>query len=107
MPCPNPPALDVPRLGLFWLVALALSSAPLRGADRSTLDEARSVPSATRRSEAEAVPMASNVAERISELRALIAYHDDLYYRKAAPEISDAAYDSHKRELNGLEAANP
>lgn len=50
---------------------------------------------------------ASGDAARIEELRAEIGRHDELYYKKAAPEISDAAYDALKRELRKLEAANP
>ena len=41
------------------------------------------------------------------ELRAEIAHHDDLYFKQAAPEISDAAYDQLKRELAALERAHP
>lgn len=45
--------------------------------------------------------------ERIAALRAAIAYHDELYFQKAAPEISDASYDALKRELRSLEQAYP
>lgn len=45
--------------------------------------------------------------ERIAELRSEIARHDELYFRKAEPEISDAAYDRLRRELAALEAAHP
>ncbi|MDQ8203778.1 NAD-dependent DNA ligase LigA [Pelagicoccus sp. SDUM812003] len=38
----------------------------------------------------------------MAELRRLIAYHDDLYYRKAKPEISDRDYDLLKLELDEL-----
>lgn len=44
---------------------------------------------------------------RISELRSEIARHDDLYYRQAAPEISDFEYDALRRELAALESALP
>jgi DNA ligase (NAD+) len=44
---------------------------------------------------------------RIDALRQEIAHHDVLYFRKAAPEISDAGYDRLKRELSALEAAFP
>ncbi len=47
------------------------------------------------------------VQSRISELRATIARHDELYYRRAEPEISDSEYDRLKRELAGLEARFP
>ena len=44
---------------------------------------------------------------RIAELRAEVARHDELYYRKAQPEIGDFEYDLRKRELADLEAAHP
>jgi DNA ligase (NAD+) len=44
---------------------------------------------------------------RIEELRTTIAHHDELYFKQAAPEISDAEYDRLKRELQGLEQAHP
>jgi DNA ligase (NAD+) len=45
----------------------------------------------------------SEARTRIESLRAEIAHHDELYYKKSAPEISDAAYDKLKRELSALE----
>lgn len=45
--------------------------------------------------------------ERLLQLREEIAYHDDLYYKKAAPVISDAEYDALKLELRKLEALYP
>ncbi|HVZ65135.1 MAG TPA: NAD-dependent DNA ligase LigA [Lacunisphaera sp.] len=47
------------------------------------------------------------IAERIDALRAQIAHHDELYFKKAAPEISDYAYDQLKRELAVLERDHP
>jgi DNA ligase (NAD+) len=44
---------------------------------------------------------------RIEELRRLIRYHNDRYYREDAPEISDADYDALFRELQKLEEAHP
>ena len=41
--------------------------------------------------------------ERLLWLRSEIARHDDLYFKKAAPEISDAEYDALKREMRALE----
>ena len=46
-------------------------------------------------------------AERIDALRTEIAYHDELYFKKSAPVISDFAYDQLKRELAALEHAFP
>jgi len=40
---------------------------------------------------------------RVIWLRAEIARHDELYFKKNAPQISDAAYDSLKQELRKLE----
>jgi DNA ligase (NAD+) len=51
--------------------------------------------------------MSPNPAERIGELRGLIAHHNDLYYRKAAPEVSDREYDLLVEELEKLERLNP
>src|SRR5580658_338752 len=45
--------------------------------------------------------------KRIAELRAEVARHDELYHRRAAPELSDFDYDRLKRELAGLETEFP
>lgn len=45
--------------------------------------------------------------KRVEELRAQIRQHNDLYYGKDSPEISDAEYDLLVRELRDLEAAHP
>lgn len=52
-------------------------------------------------------PNADSALQRIVFLRTEIARHDELYYRKATPEISDAAYDALKRELRSLELSHP
>lgn len=39
----------------------------------------------------------------IDELKALIEYHDDLYYNQGAPEISDAEYDALRQQLLDLD----
>ncbi len=44
---------------------------------------------------------------RIEHLRNEIARHDELYHRRAQPEISDLEYDVLKRELEELEKAHP
>ncbi len=49
----------------------------------------------------------SDASERIDALRTEIAYHDELYFKKSTPVISDAAYDQLKRELVALELAFP
>lgn len=46
-------------------------------------------------------------AERVEELRALIAHHNDRYYGADAPEISDAQYDELFRELVAIEEQYP
>lgn len=51
--------------------------------------------------------MPESPAERLARLRADIARHDELYYRRAKPEISDYEYDLLKRELASLEADHP
>jgi len=49
----------------------------------------------------------SGAAARAAELRAVIAYHNDLYNVHDAPEIPDADYDLLVRELKDTEAAYP
>jgi DNA ligase (NAD+) len=44
---------------------------------------------------------------RVQELQAEIARHDERYFQRNQPEISDAEYDRLKRELRELEAAYP
>lgn len=49
----------------------------------------------------------SEARERIADLRREITQHDELYHRRAAPEITDAAYDQLKRQLADLERKFP
>lgn len=56
---------------------------------------------------ADATAATLSPAERMEALRAQIAHHDELYFRQAAPEISDQAYDKLKRELRELERQHP
>jgi DNA ligase (NAD+) len=49
----------------------------------------------------------ATVQQRIADRRALVARHDELYYRRAKPEITDQEYDRLKRELADLEAKYP
>lgn len=46
-------------------------------------------------------------AERIAELRKIIAHHSELYYEKDAPVISDYEYDALFEELKQLELKHP
>ena len=46
-------------------------------------------------------------AERLSELRRLVAYHDERYYVEDRPEITDGEYDALVAELRAAEAARP
>ena len=64
---------------------------------------------AARPGELNVAPVSSGVAvpERIRFLRSELARHDELYFKKATPEISDAEYDRLKRELIEWEKANP
>lgn len=48
---------------------------------------------------------AEDAAARIATLRAEIARHDELYFRHAAPVITDVEYDALRRELRDLLAA--
>ncbi len=45
--------------------------------------------------------------KRITALREQVSHHDELYYRRAQPEISDYDYDLLKRDLADLEAKFP
>lgn len=47
------------------------------------------------------------IEARLDELRGLIRHHDDLYYGRDDPEISDAEYDALINELRDLEDAFP
>jgi DNA ligase (NAD+) len=49
----------------------------------------------------------SQAEKRIKELRKEIEYHNDLYYNKNNPEISDEEYDALFRELKELEESFP
>jgi len=45
--------------------------------------------------------------QRIADLRTQVARHNELYFRRAKPEISDPEYDRLKRELADLEGQFP
>src|SRR5476651_156046 len=51
--------------------------------------------------------MDSAAQQRIADRRAQVARHDELYHRRAKPEITDQEYDRLKRELADLEAKYP
>ncbi|MCA6072479.1 MAG: NAD-dependent DNA ligase LigA [Endomicrobium sp.] len=48
-----------------------------------------------------------NIQNRINYLRKELARHNNLYYDKNSPEISDSEYDSLVKELEQLELENP
>ncbi|PAW60688.1 MAG: hypothetical protein B9S37_08040 [Verrucomicrobiia bacterium Tous-C3TDCM] len=49
----------------------------------------------------------ADAAMRVRELHEFLHYHNDLYYQKATPEITDAEYDQVYRELEELEKKHP
>jgi DNA ligase (NAD+) len=53
------------------------------------------------------MPVPEKVRQTVAELRAAIAYHNDLYHGKDNPEISDAAFDEILRKLAELEKKYP
>jgi DNA ligase (NAD+) len=52
-------------------------------------------------------PVPVEPAERVEELRAQIAYHNQKYHQEDAPEISDADFDALVRELRTIEEEHP
>lgn len=56
---------------------------------------------------AETLTASDAAAVRLQQLRTEIAHHDELYFKRAEPEITDAAYDALKRELRALEQQFP
>ena len=51
--------------------------------------------------------MAKSVPKEIEKLRAEIEHHNELYYQKAQPEISDYEFDMLLERLKELEAEHP
>ena len=52
-------------------------------------------------------PAGTNVSREIEKLRVEIEHHNELYYQKSEPEISDQEFDALLRRLQELEAENP
>ncbi|NLE04509.1 MAG: NAD-dependent DNA ligase LigA, partial [Crenarchaeota archaeon] len=48
-----------------------------------------------------------DIKQQIESLKNEINHHDDLYYNRAQPEISDSEYDMLMRTLKKLEDDNP
>ncbi len=48
-----------------------------------------------------------NIEQRIARLTHEIIRHNELYYRRAEPEISDLEYDRLKEDLASLESRHP
>ena len=53
------------------------------------------------------IAMSNTLQNNIETLRAEIRRHDELYYQRAKPEISDQEYDALLRKLSDLEQAHP
>src|SRR5665213_3999266 len=51
--------------------------------------------------------MSQSAKHRVEHLRRELLHHNELYYTKAKPEISDQEYDKLMRELIELESAHP
>lgn len=51
--------------------------------------------------------MNPELVEKVKSIRTQILYHDNLYYQKSSPEISDAVYDEMMRTLIDIEAQYP
>src|SRR3954466_14498144 len=67
-------------------------------------EKAASKQDAARAAQPAAAPHAK---QRVLELRRILAEHNDAYYRRDAPTVSDAEYDRLFRELGDLERAHP
>ena len=50
---------------------------------------------------------ATSPQQRVGELRAQVAHHNERYHTLDDPEIDDADYDALARELRALEAEHP
>src|ERR1700712_1319514 len=88
------------QIGRFVLVSLSLATVPVVASPKTDSVDSSIIDGAKQLSAAEA-------AERIDAVRTEIAYHDELYFKKSAPVISDNAYDRLKRELAALEQRFP
>ncbi|MBI5382176.1 MAG: NAD-dependent DNA ligase LigA [Opitutae bacterium] len=97
-----------PRERVQRLLVLGTLLLLLGTTGRCATDAAASVSSTTTTAANVPAALTPEVAQReLAALRAEVARHDALYHQKAAPEISDFAYDQLKRRLRALEAAWP
>ncbi|MBK8479244.1 MAG: NAD-dependent DNA ligase LigA [Opitutaceae bacterium] len=80
-------------LALLLLSVAAFAATPPLGAPAPT---PAAVPATT-----------ADAGARIAALRGEIARHNELYFRRSAPEITDSTFDSLRRELAALEADFP
>jgi DNA ligase (NAD+) len=87
-------------LGIFLLALAVIAVAAAAGAAKN---RAPTIAPLT----AEDTAALAAAIKRCDDLRAEIAHHNQLYFEKAAPEISDAQYDELKRELARLEEKFP
>ena len=99
----TPDTVLLPRLigARRWFFIIGFSYQSVVGG--GSVNYAAEVATAT---EMASLPLAE-VRERIAALRAEVAHHDELYFKHAAPVISDAAYDQLKRELAEWEGRYP
>ena len=87
--------------------AASATSRPPRGSSSALEVGSHPLPALVAMSERSERDINTGAADRISELRAQVAYHNQRYHELDAPEISDGDFDLLARELRQLEAENP